>query len=367
MKLLHVMGTFYVGGAEMFIKNLIILQKEQGIDVELLVLSDSDNFIIQEIRRKGIAVHSLHPKGKGIYNPINIIKVIPYLKKYDLLHVHMFPEQYWVSMAKIISFSKVILVTTEHFSENPRRRFLFFKIVERFLYKYAYNAIVACSDDALQTLQKYSPQSNNISIPNGVDVGNFENAKPYSKKERFGIENDSFVITMVATFKEPKRQDLLIKALKYLPKNVHAIFCGICTDIAKYKKIAEDSDVSLRVHFLGVCNDVDRILKTSDLVALFSENEGLSLSSVEGMAGCGPIIASNVRGLTPVIKDAGILVENEPHKIAEAISQLFNDKDYYQKISFMCRERSKMYDIRVMANKYHELYSHLISRSIDKN
>jgi glycosyltransferase involved in cell wall biosynthesis len=360
MRLLHVIGTFKVGGAEMFIRNLILLQKEQGLEVELLLLSDSHNFIIQELRDKGIKVYSLHKEGKGYRNPLNVFMLIPWLKKYDLLHVHLVPEIYWIAMAKVFSFSSVKTITTVHFPKENLKNSIFVKFIERCSFRYGYNYVVACSKDSLVSLNKYSPKSNNISISNGVDIEKFHNAKPYTKQERFHLCENDYVVTMVSGLKHPKRHDLLIKALIYLPINVHIVFCGDGENKEKLYNLAKINDVIERVHFMGNCSDIDRIVNTSDINILLSEYEGLSLSSIEAMATGKPFVASNVNGLQSVVDGAGILVENEPHKVADAILKLLSDKELYKEVGTSCWERAKKYDIHEMANKYYWIYKQML-------
>lgn len=362
MKLLHVIGTFYVGGAEMFIRNLILLQKAEGMDVELLLLSDSHNFIVEELREKGVKVHALHKEGKGYRNPMNIFMLMSWLRRYDILHVHLVPEVYWVAMAKVLSFSHTKTITTVHFPKVDLHNNGIVQLVERNSFRYGFNRVVACSDASLVSLNKYSPKSNNISIPNGVDINRFHNAKPYSKKERFGLSEDDYVVTMVAAIKAPKRHDLLIQSLPLLPEKVHVVFCGAGEGEDRLNELANSLNVKGRVHFLGNCSDVDRIVKTSDVNILLSEYEGLSLSSVEAMASGRPFIASNVNGLAPIVEGAGILVENNPQSIADAIKNLMTDKSLYGKIGNSCWERSRNYDIHKMAEKYHQLYKSLLKR-----
>ena len=363
MKLLHVIGTFYVGGAEVFIRNLILLQKEQGIDAELLLLSDSHNFLVEELREKGIKVHALHKEGKGYRNPLNIFLLMSWLRKYDILHVHLVPEVYWVAMAKVLSFSKVKTITTVHFPKSDmgtNGAGKFWHMVEGWSFRYGYDYVVACSDDSLVSLNSYSPKSNNISIPNGVDIERFHNAIPYTKKERFGLTEEDFVVAMVAAIKPQKKHDTLIEALPLLPNHVHVVFCGFGNGQEELEKLAESKNVMSRVHFLGNCKDVDRIVMTADVNALITRYEGLSLSSLEAMATSKPFIGSRVKGLANIVDGAGILVDNTPEDIAKAISSLMNDKELYKKIGHECWKRSQNYDIHKMEEKYHQLYNSLL-------
>lgn len=121
--------------------------------------------------------------------------------------------------------------------------------------------------------------------------------------------------------------------------------------------MAEELGVSDRVHFLYIRSDVPRILKTSDVVMMSSEYEGLSLSSIEGMAAGKPFIATDVNGLREVVSGAGELFElYNSDQLASILSKLESDKEYYSLVAKRCSQRAAEFDIKVMADKYLDIY-----------
>ena len=93
------------------------------------------------------------------------------------------------------------------------------------------------------------------------------------------------------------------------------------------------------------------------LVVLSSHYEGLSLSSVEGLASGRPFVASDVPGLTEVVQDAGILFEKNDHEqLANILNNLIEDKTLYEQTVKSCLERSKSYDLNKMVDNYLALY-----------
>ena len=118
--------------------------------------------------------------------------------------------------------------------------------------------------------------------------------------------------------------------------------------------------------FCGIREDVPSLLKTADQIILSSHHEGLSLSSIEGMASGKPFLASDVQGLTNVVSGAGILFpEGDERSLANYITKLNENPEYYQKIASAGVRRSQKYDLEIMVEKYIELY-HKILR-IDSN
>jgi hypothetical protein len=118
MKIVHIINSLASGGAEKLLLDTLPIYREKGIEVDLLVLNGASSPFMQVLKETGCSIYSLGLK--SVYNPIQIFKLIPFLKKYDIAQVHLFPSQYWVVLAKILSFSKIKLILTEHNSTNPR-------------------------------------------------------------------------------------------------------------------------------------------------------------------------------------------------------------------------------------------------------
>ena len=118
-----------------------------------------------------------------------------------------------------------------------------------------------------------------------------------------------------------------------------------------------------RVKFWGNRTDVANILHTADVVCMSSHYEGLSLSNIEGMSSGRPFVASDVDGLREVTKDYGVLF---PHGDAEALAnvirKLHDDKAYYDEVAEKCYQRALMFDIKVMMDKYEDVYKSLVSK-----
>ena len=366
MKILHVIDNLSMGGGQNLLVGLAGIQKQGGNDVKVLALEPcKDPLVKNKIEAEGVEVEVL-TKTIKLHNPFQILLLVPWLKKYDIVHVHLFPALYWVGFAKLFSFSRTPIVYTEHSTNNRRRLNPILRRVDTFVYKYCYSKVIACSDKALETFQHVYPSVKRVcAINNGVDTAKYWEAEPYAKNDLLGITEDCFVVTMVARFMFMKRQDTIVEAIKKLPSDFHACFVGSdATDVGllKVKKLAEEIGVSARIHFLYLRSDVPRILKTSDVVIMSSEYEGLSLSSIEGMAAGKPFLATDVNGLREVVNGAGELFElYNSDELAKILLRLKFDKHYYCGIATRCRKRALEYDINNMVDQYIAVYKEVIN------
>lgn len=362
MKILHIINGLAMGGAENLLVGLAGGQVKCGNDVTVTPLVCPGNTIIgARLKSSGVKVEPLRVSG-SVYNPLLVLKIFNKIKKFDIVHVHLFPSLYWAGIANLLNFRKIPIVYTEHSTNNRRRgnKVLFW--ADRIIYKYCYKKIIACADKVLKSFNQSYPDVHHCCvINNGVDVRRFSNAAPYAKESLLGVSENDFVVTMVARFMSMKRQDTIVEALAKLPKQIHVAFVGgeeHDEGLIRVRELAVRLNVIDRVHFLYIRQDVPEILKTSDVVLMASDYEGLSLSSIEGMAAGKPFIASDVDGLREVVGGAGLLyANNDAEELAESIYRLYRDKSLYNKIRSQCYQRAKEYDIENMVYSYMQVYN----------
>ena len=362
MKIVQIIGNMGSGGAEKLLLELLPLYRKKGIEVDLLVLNDAEYPFMKALKETGCC--TIHSLGSGsIYNPIHVLRLIPFLRKYDIVQVHLFPSQYWVVIAKIISFSRTKLILTEHNTSSPRMKSYFISKIDKFMYRF-YDKVVCVKEDVYQIIQEYTGQlkSKFVVIENGIDLEKIYTAASYSKNDiSKAFASDDILLIQVSRFSKQKDQETVVRALKYLPDNVKLLLVGDgdlkknCEDLVQELKLSE------RVLFLGLRMDVPQLLKTVDISILSTNHEGFPLVALEAMASGKPLIASDVPGVSDVVKDAGILFEKGNAKeLAQHIDKLINNPEYYQEIITSCKERVKKNDIQFMVDKHILLYKSLV-------
>ena len=184
------------------------------------------------LKEKRIKIHVV--KLKSIYNPLNILYIKKYIDdgKFDIVHSHLFPTQYWVALSKFfIKDKKVKFVTTEHSTNNRRRGKPYFRFVEKFIYS-KYDSIVSITEKAQNNLVDWlcsdrKPLKKYKVIENGINLEKFINAVPYRKCEiNKEFNENTKLICMVGRFAEPKDQPTLIRAISKLSSDIHLLLVG---------------------------------------------------------------------------------------------------------------------------------------------
>lgn len=352
--------TLDTGGAERLMVDLLPLLNKKGHQVELLLFNGFETPFRKELEQHGVPIHELYNKvfdgkGSGVHNPLNIIRLLGYIKNYDIIHTHNTACQLYVPIATFLSRTQVKLITTEHNTTSRKRSMRVFKPIDKWMYN-QYSSVICIGDSACDNLKQYlGSDCNTCVIYNGVDTHRFL----HPIKDVFQESNN--VITMVAGFRPQKDQDTLIRAFKHLPSKYVLRLVGEGERESQLRSLCRELGLEDRVDFMGARMDVPEILEQSDVVVLSSHWEGLSLSSIEGMASGRPFIASDVDGLRDVVKGAGVLFPHGDEKeLAESIQKLCENPSYYNEVAAACQERAKEYDISVMADRYCQLYQEIM-------
>lgn len=356
MKILHVITSLQTGGAEKLMVDLLPRLRDAGYEVDLLVFDGCDTPFKRDIEAAGIKVFDLGKDG-SVYSPLRLIKLLPFLRKYDIVHTHNTAPQLFAAIGSVLC--SVVLCTTEHNTSNRRRGWKWYAPVDRWMYS-RYRRVICISGKAEDNLRAYIGESKAgiCTINNGVDIVKYSTASPSCELDR--IAPGTRKIIMVAGFRWEKDQDTLIRSLKHLPTDFHLFLVGDGSRCCELESLAASLDLAKRVHFMGVRTDVANLLHAANYIVMSSHFEGLSLSSVEGMSVGKPFLASDVDGLREVVSGAGILFPHGDHQtLADEILRLESSPSTYKAIAESCRQRASHYDISCMAEGYLKIYQHL--------
>ncbi|WP_294183751.1 glycosyltransferase [uncultured Sphingobacterium sp.] len=357
MKVLHIINGLGVGGAEKLITDILPLFRKKNIETDLLLLNGIDTPFLRELKRSFSG--NIFFLGNSYYNPLYIYKIISYLKNYDIVHVHLFPSQYFVAFAKFLSRSKIKLIFTEHNTVNRRISNAKFRRLERFIYSY-YSKIICITDEVkLALIDKLSlPTQKLITINNGINLDLIHDSIK-ENREKFGYADSDKLIIMVAAFRKQKDQDSVIRALISLPLCYKLILVGDGDRRGELTDLVDNLNLLDRVNFLGVRTDVYNLIKMCDIAILSSHWEGFGLAAAEAMA-CGiPVLASNVPGLAQVVEGGGMLFEKtDILDLAEKILKLENQQFYMQQVK-KGLEKAQTYSINQMVDKTIDLYNNI--------
>lgn len=359
MKILRVINNLGIGGAERGVVDNLPLHLKNGISIDLLLLDGVKTEFKKSLKKNYIKIYSLG-KNISLRNPLLSLKLIKYLKKYDLIHVSLFPSLYWIALASLFIKKKPKLIFTEHATTNKRRNNFVFRIIDKLIYS-RYDHIVFVSDAVKNEFNNLKVNTVNTSvIYNGI---NFENLNSRQKVDHniLKLVDNKTVILQVSGFRDEKDHITLIKAISELDDSFILLLVGDGKTIKECKLLTKQLKIENKVLFLGNQKDVGSIIKISDICVLSSFIEGFGRAAVECMYLKKPVIGTNVSGLDHTIGDSGVLFEvGDYKKLASIMEALTLDKDYYNFVANKCKKRAEQFDYKFMSISYEKLYKKIL-------
>ena len=365
MKILQVITSLQIGGAERLVTQMAIAMTEMGHTVDVCVFNGEETIFTKELHEKGIKVIGF---GTSVYNPLYVLKLAKLMRNYDIVHTHNSSPQLFVAIASMIA--RTGLCTTEHNTSNRKRNWKWYAPIESWMYG-RYDHAVCISKIAEDKLREYlrgkwecpgSDIYDKVStINNGVDVNAIYRAE--ADRELTELKGNRKAIVMIAGFRQQKDQDTVVRAMSLLDKELFEVwFAGIGVRENEVRKLAEETGVKGSVRFLGLRSDVPNVLKAADIVVMSSHWEGLSLSNVEGMSAGKPFVASDVNGLREVTRGYGLMFKHEDDReLADLIMSLGENKELYDKTAKRCHQRAMEFDLSRMVREYENVYDRIIN------
>lgn len=354
MKILHITNNLWSGGVTTFLIDLLNYLSLDN-EVTLLLLGKDDEPYLKERFNKKIKIIFLNQE--RLYSIKNLLKIRKYIKKSEIVHTHLFPALYLGVLSSLFLNKK--LITTEHAAYNNRRKYFFFKLIDKYFYS-KYTAIIPCSYGAEKTLIEWLGEKFKKKIKvilNGIDLKRYSSIKE-NREELFKLAKNDKLICMVARFSKQKDQKTLLRAIVLLPENIKCIFIGIGEELENIKKYSEGLGLNeKRVRFLGYRNDVPKLLKSCDLSILSSYYEGLPMVALESLAIGTLMIGTKIEGLKEILAEEELLFEiGNEKELAIKIKTLLYDENKNKKIKYKISKRIKKYSINKMLRQYKLLY-----------
>lgn len=189
-------------------------------------------------------------------------------------------------------------------------------------------------------------------VHNGFDSIQFDRIddNQATLREELGISRDRLLIGMFSRLSYWKGQHILLEAAITLPE-VHVLLVGDALFgeaeyTEKLKNIASQKSLKGRVHWLGFRQDIPALMKACDAIAHCSTApEPFGRVIVEAQLAKRPAIATIGGGTCEIIEHGvtGLLLPpNDPLLLAEAMQQIFSDREATQKMVNTAYDQAKI-------------------------
>jgi glycosyltransferase involved in cell wall biosynthesis len=311
-----------------------------------------------DARNAGVTLYA--GGGGSVYSPLHVLRLARFLssRQFDIIHVHLYPAQLWVCLARSLSGSNTPIVTTEHSTSN-RRRTAFFRTLDRWMYRQfaAIAAISGATRDALLAHIGNGMPTIRV-VPNGVDASRFESGRPSECEPKAR----ALVILSTGSLTRVKDQATLIRAIVQI-EGAKLVLAGDGPMRGELEALASSLGVRSHVEFLGIRRDIPQLIAKADLYVQASLWEGFCLAVVEAMCGGLPCIASRNSGLQEIVGPAGMYYEpGNADDLASAIRNLSGDPAKRAEMSAKSLDRASMFTLQACCAAYEDFYRDAIQR-----
>lgn len=308
MKILYVVTSLSMGGAEHVVVNLADAMMAHGHEVKIAYLTGE---VLVSPSNPNVEVISL-----GMNNVKNLlqayIKLRSLIKKMrpDVVHSHMFHSNLLARLLRLTITIPKVICTSHSTDEGGQLRMFAYRLTDKLA-----NISTNVSQEAVDSLISKTSIAKHrmISVPNGIDTAKFtfDNSARILKRNELKVEDAKVILAVGRMHKDKDYPNLLnaIASLKTLRQDFVVLIAGDGSLRESMLSLTERLGITDVVRFLGTRNDVSDLMSASDVFVLSSSVEGFGLVVGEAMACQRVVVATDCGGVNEVVGSQGFIVE----------------------------------------------------------
>jgi glycosyltransferase involved in cell wall biosynthesis len=375
-KILHVITTLNVGGAETNLLNLVSALKNDNVETHVGYSYGGEleqNFVDSGVKLYKYA-NRLH-RVASIYTFVIIARIARYIRRHgiDVVQTHSVSAQVWGSVAAKLAGAKVV----EHVHDGrytcpaelarrygSSRQFAFIRCFSGLS-----DRIIVLTQHSLEYAIRHSyakPQSI-IKMQNGIPLTLGLAQDRALIRASLDLAPDAVVMLTIARIDPTKNIDLILriahKVVAQAPQTVFVV-AGTGPYLSEYAKRCTELNLHDHVRFIGFRKDIRELLAASDVFLLPSFLELHSIAILEALNAKVPVVVSDVGCTAEFIQDGhnGFLCDPfEDDPWIRALVRLARDARFRAE----CGNRGhdtccSLFDIKSTAVRMKSLYDELL-------
>ncbi len=352
MKVVHVVDSMEVGGAETLVAQMCRLQRDNGHDPQIYAVAKL-GALGERLRGEGFRVEA--EVGKHLVDSsLGFLRLFRRFRP-DVVHLHNpTPTIYAAPAARLSGVGAVI--STRHSLVAPPRN----AVMER---KYAIAArfcdwVVGICDATVNNVRDAgsAPAHKLVRIYNGTVAVRAESADQWPAKS-------GFTLLFVGRLEQVKNLPLLLEAVRVAVRKDGSIrlwVVGDGTQRAALEQLSRDLGLQSNVTFWGQQLDVARFFSAADVFVMSSVSEGLPMSLLQAFSIGLPAIVTDVGGLGEVVRlaEGGVTVPTQDvQALSDAILNVAKDTAARERFSKNAEQAFReRFTLQQMMAAYTKLY-----------
>jgi len=352
MKIIHVVDSMEVGGAETLVSQMCSLQREQGHEVSVYAVA-ALGAIGERMRSDGFTV--LSEIGRNLINSSRSFLRLFKQSRPHVVHIHNPTPTIYAAPAARLAGASSIISTRHSLVAPPHDRVAEFKysLAARFC-----DYVVGICDATTDNLKRLGsvPSEKILRIYNGAAALRKPSSEALPAKT-------GFTLVFVGRLQPVKNLSLLLNAFKLASETAPDITLWIVGDgseRASLEQLASQLQITNKAKFWGQQLDVAPYFSAADVFIMSSSSEGLPVSLLQAFSQELPSIVTDVGGMAEVVRlaNSGLVVPaSNANAMSAAILQLANDKrerEQFSKNALTAFE--SRFSIQAMADAYMDFY-----------
>ena len=314
-KILHVIDSLHLGGAQEVVMNLASCGDRSRFSHEVATMHGHGVYW-DRMAALGLKLHSLSPhKLTPWYVPS--LSALLATGKFDILHCHLVAAN--IVAKPIGTLCRVpVILNHDHTNDTYRSRQRVRLALDTLSNRFATH-IITVSESCRQFLltREGIPEDKLTLVQNAIDTS--------------GLPADVPIVAGVGRLNPQKNFSLFIEIAGVVRRNIpnaHFVLAGNGPEDSMLRQQVQDAGLTNHFTFAGYIADTRQIYLASDVLLMPSLFEGLPMTLLEAMSMQMPVVASALDGIAEVITDAhdGFLVPNLNASVfAERVTSLLAD------------------------------------------
>ena len=376
VKVLHVIKTLGLGGAETNLLNLV--RSLDTAKVQCHVGYSGSGQLQEQFHSSGSALTRYaddEHRIKSLTTFAIVRRLVRYIRQYriDIVHTHNFSAHVWGLLAGRITRTPVI----EHVHDQrytPRSALIrgFGSIAQyryaRFFRNQADRVVVLTRRSAEDVIrQRMAAPERVMVLRNGIPLSNQITKGRGRIRQELGIPSGAIVILTCARIEPAKNIQLILRiavAVKKAASSVVFVVAGSGSHLEAYQHQCRTEGLESLVRLIGYRSDIESLMAASDIFLLPSFLELHSIAVLEALRMQLPVVISSQVGCNDETIESGwngyLCDPYEDHQWVTTLAALANSAESRDRIGrngrVTCRNQ---FDIRSTAAQFEKLYLEL--------
>lgn len=373
-KIIHMVSSMNIGGAETMVKDYALLMDKDQFEVKIISLDKCYHSANEQFLEKaGIPVIHLSELRYSAEQKLSVFqKIIRRFARYydlkkileeenpDVLHVHLYIGSY----LKQLDLKKMgirLFYTVHNEPEwyydptgKDKHKYVAYKEIMRLLKKEDLT-LIALHDDMNRELRNLFHTEKVITVNNGIVLDRFhkELYNRITEKNKLGVGADTLLLGHVGRFHEQKNQELIVDIMDNLCRrgiDAHLLLIGAGPTQEQVERRIEKFGLEKKVTILSNRKDIPELMCAMDVFVFPSRWEGFGNVLVEAQSmGLPCVVSEHIPSV--VIVNSNVTVLSLKDSVEQWADAVIGSK------TAIVSERIQKYDMRNSVKKLEKIYT----------